>query len=95
MSKLFVDSRVINADAITLNASQIITIDWSLLGDRNNNSGLASFANLNRPTFTVTYANPVTTGDAIGSYTLFLVHEYTNILEVDPASRILAVKSNH
>lgn len=86
-----------SATAISRNASQIITIDWSLLGDRKSNSGLASMANLNRPQYTIKTPNAtlIGGGDAVGDYWLYVVHEYWNILEIDPASKVLAIRASH
>jgi len=84
-----------NAGVPSFNLKQAVTIDWSLLCDRKSNSGLASMANLSRPQFTVNIADTLGTGAAIGDYTLFLVHEYWNILVIDPETRIISVEASH
>lgn len=88
------NSLVTTNTALTRNPNQIVTIDWSLLCGRDSNSGLASFANLNRPTFTVTSSGALV-GDAFTDYWLYVVHEYWNILEIDPASKVIAVRAMH
>lgn len=79
------------------NANQIFTIDWSLLCDRKSNSGLASMANLNKPLYTIKISDSraLTGGAAIGDFTLFVVSEFWNICEIDPASRVISVRANN
>jgi hypothetical protein len=85
-----------SSTGVQRNSKQIMTINWGLLTDRKSNSGLASMANLNRPLYTITpNATAIPAGQDISDYWVFLVHEYWNILEVDPASKVLSVRANH
>lgn len=80
----------VGADSpIVYNKDQCFTIDWSLGGHRDSNTGLASFANLNKPVFKVTLG-PVVVDDT-NSYSLYLVHEYWNIVKVDGSSRTMSI----
>lgn len=83
--------------SISRNAGQCYTIDWSLLCDRDSNSGLASMANLNKPQYTIKLggAAALTAGETLGSYWLFLVHEYWSILEVSPETKVIQVRASH
>lgn len=98
-----------STNAIVINNTQIITIDWSLLCGRNFNSGLASMANLNKPIYSIystytpnvavtasNYGPPLvgTGADTWSNYSVFLVHEYFCVLSCDSNSRIISVRAN-
>ncbi len=70
----------------------VLTIDWSLECHRDSNTGLASFVGLNRPDFTVTWGT-VVGPDVITNYSLFLVHEYWNVLEIN-SEKTLMIRSS-
>ncbi|KAH9259028.1 hypothetical protein BASA81_002648 [Batrachochytrium salamandrivorans] len=77
---------------VGFNENQCITIDWSLGCSRDEATGLASMANLNKPVYSIDvgpYTAPA--GENVGSYWVFLVHEYWNILQVQPGTKTLAI----
>lgn len=91
---MFSDSVIIEDDPtapnqLARNKDHVLTIDWSLECHRDSNTGLASFAGLNRPDFSVEWATLTTPSQ----YSLYLVHEYWNVLEID-STKTLMVRAN-
>lgn len=76
-------------------------IDWSLKAGRDGNTGLCSFANLPRPQFEVVIggaqlrATNAPTLTPIGEYSLYFVHLYWNVIQHDPATKVLSVQASH
>lgn len=85
---------VLSSTSIGYNENQCLTIDWSLGCNRDDATGLASMANLNKPIYSIDVA-PVTlpTGDASTNYWVYLVHEYWQILSVQEGTKALAIQA--
>lgn len=84
----------INYTDIGFNENQCITVDWSLGCNRDDATGLASMANLNKPVYNINVAPVALTGtDSSANYWVYLVHEYWQILSVQEGTKALAIQA--
>ncbi|KAH9253738.1 hypothetical protein BASA81_008356 [Batrachochytrium salamandrivorans] len=92
---------LIRTSAIGFNENQCYTIDWSLLCDRDDNTGMVALGKLGNPIFSIDIAPYVLTpaggaaaAEQASSYNLYVVHEFWNIGKTDPGTGTISIAAN-